>query len=998
MLSGPSFVSTLQGMERKLATVLFVDLVGSTAFVSATDPEVVRRRVTRFFADVSHCVTTHGGIVEKFAGDAVLAAFGVAQAHEDDAERAVRAGIGILEAVERLELEARIGIESGEVVVDTTDSTFATGEAVNLAARLQQAAAPGEILIGPAARSLAVGTVELEEAEPLEVAGRAEALPAWRVVCAVDRAEAARGAVVAPLIGRESELGLLANTFDRTIRDRRAHVITIYGEPGVGKSRLGREFVGSLEGATVLPGRCLPYGEGITYWPLAEMVKSAAGIADDDPVKEAIEKLRACCEDDAVADLLGLASGVLDAVEEDRSAQEIAWAAREWADLLAGVQPLVLVFEDIHWAEEPLLELIEHLATWVRESPLLLLCLARPELLDIRPGWGGGRMRATAIELEPLRPDESEQLLSALLPQDGLPAEARRDLLEKTEGNPLFVEETIRMLVESDGGYVPERIPDTLQALIAARIDHLPPNEKALLHRAAVIGRVFWHGALEHISPELDVDELLDNLLLRDFVIAEQRSTIIGERAYRFKHVLIREVAYGGLTKAERAQLHTRFAEWLHQRAGDELLEIRSYHLDHAASLHAELDGAVPPELATEAAAALEEAGRRALAREANRSARKLLLRAIELEPTLDRRYHAARAAWRMSDLPAVAVEMRQVLEGARAAGDSEVEGRALTALAEVTLLREGDLPKATKLIEEALAALPPDHRFAALQVRGRLAWWVGDFETQERTGEDALELARRLEQKDLEAQALSDLANAYRLQYRVDDAEELVQRSLELAEESGSIVARAQALNQLGCFRLDRREPDQAAPLLEEARTLFAELGDAWMIARVINGLAWAAELEGDDAKAEKLLREAIRMLKPLEDRGSLCESQRALAEVLIRQGRVDEAERIALEAIETVGEHDLSSRATTTMTLGLVRAAQGREPEAEGLLLEALDLVETTGFRGLEIWILTRLEEFLRERGRDEDAARYAERLAELSPAAALGSAFGRRIERIA
>jgi class 3 adenylate cyclase len=271
-------------MERKLATVLFVDLVGSTALVAASDPEVVRRRVTRFFDQVSRCVTTHGGIVEKFAGDAVLAAFGVAQAHEDDAERAVRAGIGILEAVAELELEARIGIESGEVVVDTTDATFATGEAVNLAARLQQSAAPGEILIGPAARSLALDAVEVEELEPLQVKGRSEPLPAWRVICAADRAQPVRSAVVAPLIGRESELELLANTFDRATRDRSAHLVTIYGEPGVGKSRLAREFVGSLEGATVLSGRCLPYGEGITYWPLAEMVKSAAGISDDDPV------------------------------------------------------------------------------------------------------------------------------------------------------------------------------------------------------------------------------------------------------------------------------------------------------------------------------------------------------------------------------------------------------------------------------------------------------------------------------------------------------------------------------------------------------------------------------------------------------------------------------------------------------------------------------------------------------------------------------------------
>src|SRR5919199_3911451 len=481
-------------VERKLASVLFVDIVDSTGLVAGADPEVARRRVTQFFERVSRCIRLHGGTVEKYAGDAVMAAFGIPVAHEDDAERAVRAALTIMDSVSELQLQARIGIEAGEVVADDSDSTFATGEAVNVAARLQQAAEAGQILIGPAAHRLTLGRIETEDVGPLELRGLAGPVWTWRALGARDRTAAATAD--APLVGRDAELELLENTYERCLRDRRAHLVTIYGDPGVGKSRLTREFVATLEGATVLSGRALPYGEGVTYWALAEMVKASAGIRDDEPAEEALEKLRATCEIEAVADLLGLASGILAAVQGESSQQELAWAAREWAQKLAEAQPLVLVFEDVHWAEEPLLDLIEHLASWVREEPLLILCLARPDLLDVRPQWGGGRLRATALDLEPLAPADAEALIDALLAEQDLEADIRELLLEKTEGNPLFVEETIRMLVE-DGQA--ERIPDTLQALIAARIDHLPAEEKTLLQRAAALGRIFYRGAPENV-------------------------------------------------------------------------------------------------------------------------------------------------------------------------------------------------------------------------------------------------------------------------------------------------------------------------------------------------------------------------------------------------------------------------------------------------------------------------------------------------------------------
>jgi class 3 adenylate cyclase/ATP/maltotriose-dependent transcriptional regulator MalT len=975
-------------MERKLASVLFVDLVASTELVSGADPEVVRRRVTRFFDAVAQCIENHGGTVEKFAGDAVMAAFGIPIAHEDDADRAVRAALAIVERVHELGLEARIGVEAGEVVVDESDSTFATGEAVNVAARLQQAARPGEILIGESVRRLTAATIEAESAGPLELRGFRDPISAYRPICARDGRRAV-GDLSAPFVGRDAELELLHNTYTRTIRDRRPHVFTIYGEPGIGKSRLLKEFLAGIEGATTLQGRALPYGEGVTYWPLAEMVKAAAGITDDDPLETAREKLIECCGDEAIAELLGLASGVLEAVEGERGQPEIAWAAREFADELADVQPLVMVFEDIHWAEEPLLELIDHLAQWVRDRSLLIICLARPELLDIRPTWGGGRVRATSIELEPLPREESERLADALLGGADLPETARARLLDTTEGNPLFVEESARMVLESgDGAF--DRIPDTLQALIAARIDRLPASEKLLLQRASVIGRVFWAGALRHLSPEFgeEIDDGLDDLLLRDLLTREQRSTITGEEPYRFKHVLIREVAYGALSKSARAEYHRKFAEWLRERADKELLEIRAYHLDQATQLLAELDGSAPAELVDEAAAALASAGKRALSREAHRSARKLLLRAVELEPTLERRYNAARAAWRLGDLPALSSEMELIARDAADAGNRWIETRALVALADVALGRDGDAGRATALLEQALEVVEPDDhagRFQVLDSRSRVAWWQGRLGEAQSFEEEALDAARVSAHEDLEAKAALELATIHIAAMNDDRAAPLVERACELADKSGSILTRAKAASTGGRLAIARGDDVEASRQLEEALDLYTEAGAADGIAYASKELARIGWRLGEAGRAEKLLRESIRMLAPLEDRGVLCESQRLLAQLLLANGRLKEAEKLAVAAVETVGPADRVSSATTRVALAQVRAAQALDDEADQLFAEALELAAQTEFRRLDLEVLPPYVEFLRARGRDDEAAELDARLAALAPASA-------------
>ena len=976
-------------MERKLATVLFADLVGSTEFVSAQDPEVTRRRVTAWFDAVSGCIETHGGTVEKFAGDAVMAAFGIPQAHEDDAERAVRAALGIIGHAHEAGIEARIGIEAGEVVVDETDSTFATGEAVNVAARLQQAAGAGEILIGDAAHRLTEGRIESEDVGPLELRGFRRPIGAYRAVAAVDGG-VQRVTVSAPFVGRESELELLENTLSRTIRDQRPHVFTVYGEPGVGKSRLLREFLAGVEGVTILTGRALPYGEGVTYWPLAEMVKAAAGITDDDPMETAREKLIECCGDEAIAELLGLASGVMDAVEGERGQPEIAWAAREFVDELADVQPLILVFEDIHWAEEPLLELIDHLAQWVRERALLVLCLARPELLDVRPGWGGGRIRSTAIELEPLAREESEELAAALLAQHEISEHVTSRLLEKTEGNPLFVEEIVRMLVEegSDRG---DRIPDTLQALIGARIDRLPAGQKVLLQRGSVMGRTFFAGALDHLSAEYDADELedmLDDLLLRDLITRQERSTITGETAYRFKHVLIREVAYGGLSKSSRAEYHTRFAEWLREKADKELLEIRAYHLDQACTLYAELDGRAPDDLAKTAAKALQAAGKRALARESNQSARKLLLRSLELEPTLERRYLAARAASQLGDLPTVRDEMTVVAEEAAAAGARDLQTRALTALAETVASLDGEIARAAELADEALAVVEPDDhegRFSALDRRARVARWQGKLSEAEDFEQQALEEARAAGRKDHEAKAALQLAGIHIGRMEEDKAEPLIDRALELADHSGSIVARASAASSKALLLSSRGDYEAAAGWYTKALELYREAASVSDIAWTSRHLGIVAWRTGDLEKAEKLLRESIRLLAPMRERGTLCESQRYLAQLLLHQGRVEEAEKFALAARETVSAEDTVSRATTRVALAQVRAAQGREQEAETLFAEGLDIVSEGEHCRILLDVVPPYADFLRAHGRPAEAADLDARLAQRVPTAA-------------
>ena len=459
--------------QRKTVTVLFCDVTGSTALGESTDPEALRALLARYFERMKGIVESHGGTVEKFIGDAVMAVFGVPQVHEDDALRAVRAAVEMREALPELGVQARIGVNTGEVVTGT-EERLATGDAVNVAARLEQAAAPGEILVGGETMRLVRGAVEAEPLEPLELKGKSEPVPAFRLL-EVSGELVRRDA--APLVGRERELQALRDAFASAAGDRSCQLFTVLGAAGVGKSRLVYEFLSGLE-ADVVRGRCLSYGEGITYWP----------------VIEALLQLETRPSDDAVAAAI---ASVLGDAEEATTPDEIAWAFRKTLEQAAAETPLVCVFDDVHWGEPAFLDLIEHVADFSRGAPILLLCIARPELLELRRGWGGGKLNATTALLEPLSPAETDELIDRLGRLDG---DLQARIREAAEGNPLFVEEMLAMVNESENGDVV--VPPTIQALLAARLDQLDSSERAVLERGAVEGKVFHRGAVEALAPE----------------------------------------------------------------------------------------------------------------------------------------------------------------------------------------------------------------------------------------------------------------------------------------------------------------------------------------------------------------------------------------------------------------------------------------------------------------------------------------------------------------
>jgi len=788
--------------ERKVVTVLFADLVGFTSRAEQLDPEDVRAMLSPYYARLRTELERRGGTVEKFIGDAVMALFGAPVAHEDDPERAVRAALAIRdgltelnEADPKLELQVRIAINTGEALIalganPSEGEGMASGDVVNTAARLQASAPVNGVLVGESTYRATERTIEYREAEPVAAKGKTEPVKVWEVL--EPRARygvdiGLRGRV--PLVGREQELDVLLDALSRVRAESASQLVTLVGVPGIGKSRLVSELSAAVDEDPELifwrQGRSLPYGEGVTFWALAEIVKAQAGILETDSAQAALEKLRLSVEDvvadtsegDWIESQLRPLVGLEDEAQAGADRQAEAFGAwRRFFEHLAERSPLVLVFEDLHWADDGLLDFVDDLVEWASAVRLLVVCIARPELLSRRPGWGGGKPNATTLSLSPLTRDDTARLVAALLEQAVLPAELQTALLARAEGNPLYAEEYIRML--QDRGFLRREegawrfegsddlpLPETVQGIVAARLDSLSPEEKALVQDAAVMGKLFWAGAVAAVggSERGAVEERLRTLGRKEFVRRERRSSVAGEDQYIFLHVLVRDVAYGQIPRARRAAKHRTAAEWIASLSADrseDRAEMLAHHYLSAIEL-AQASGQNASEFAEPARLALRDAGDRALALNAFAAAMRFYESALTLWPREDPErpsllLRLGRAKF-WADASGEEV-MNEAREAFVASGDRAGEAEAEVLLGEYFGNRgerereAGHLARAAELIEGLPATGSTAYALGQLAAGAMMA---GDTEGSIRLARDALEIAERLGLHERQAQVL---------------------------------------------------------------------------------------------------------------------------------------------------------------------------------------------------------------------------------------------------
>ena len=800
-----------QREERKVVTCIFCDLVGFTSRAERMDPEDVRGLLQPYHTRLRSELERHGGTVEKFIGDAVMAVFGAPIAHEDDPERAVRAALSIRETLaEEGELEVRIGITTGEALValgarPDAGEGMASGDVVNTAARLQTAAPTNGILVDETTYRATERAIEYAEPTTIDAKGKAEPVAVWEARKARARVSVERVGG-APLVGREQELTLLRETLARVVREREPQLVTLVGVPGIGKSRLVYELFQTIETGDYglvywRHGRSLPYGDGVTFWALGEIVKAQAGILDSDSAETAGDKLRRAVErfvsDDAEADwferrLRPLAGLDTDEASGDRRDEAFA-AWRRYLEAIADERPLVLVFEDLHWADDALLDFVDHLVGWASGVPLLVLSTSRPELLVRRPGWGGGKVNSSTILLSPLSEEETAVLLHALLGRSALDAELQARLLEHAGGNPLYAEEFTRMLVSRPDDVV---LPETVQGIIAARLDTLPAEEKELLQDAAVIGRVFWLGALGH--ERWTLEEQLHSLGRKEFVSRNRRSSVAGEEEYVFRHALVRDVAYEQIPRNARADKHRAAAEWIESLGRPEdHAEMLAHH--YAAALdYARAAGQDPEVLAERGRIALRDAGDRAFTLNAFAAAARYYTLALSAWPDDKERaelmLRLARA-YRLSGHERSETSLEEAREAALATGQVELAAEADALLAELWWFRS-EPARSSEHLERARALVEglPTSRAKArvLSQVSRYRTLAGAYEEAIRIATEVLAMAEELGLPDLQAHALNNIGTA---KTNMGDASGLddLERAVEIALAAGSAeVARA--------------------------------------------------------------------------------------------------------------------------------------------------------------------------------------------------------------
>ena len=988
---------------RKIVTVLFADVTGSTALGERLDPEAVRRVMGRYFATAQTVIERHGGTVEKFIGDAVMAVFGIPAVHEDDALRAVRAAAELQAALGRLDAElepngvvlgVRIGVETGEVVagIGSQGTTLVTGDAVNVAARLEGAARAGQILLGAGTAGLVRNSVVVDPLDPLELKGKTRPVAAVRLVSVLSGSPGRQHRGEAPMVGRERELAALRQAFDRSTVDRTAEVFTVFGSAGVGKSRLVREFLASIgPEATILRGRCLPYGEGITYWPVVEIVRAAAGIEESDSAEVARARLDHLVGDgpDArhvaqrMARVMGLDPGA-------SSQDELFSAFRRLLESIATDRPLVVVVEDIHWAEPTLLDLLDDIAERSHGAAILLIACARPDLLERRPDWGN-RPDRTSLVLEKLSAEAAVRLLAGLLPGADLSDSLRVRLEEAAEGNPLFAGELVGMLIDDgllrpEGGvwvvtasleHVP--IPPTINALLGARLDRLAPDVRAVAERASVIGRIFDQAALIELSPDAERDAVpihLAALADKEFLEPVDAGPTAVE-TFQFRHILIRDAAYASLPKANRADLHERLSGWIERASGDrlgEVEEIVGYHLEEAHRCHVDLGtlGERSDEIAGHAARHLAVAAQKAVARSDTPAAANLLTRTAALLPPEDPDrglllVDLALALMEMGESERSDAVLAEVMDSAERSGDKRIHAHAVVQswlsydathgrMAEA----ERDAREALELFETAGDELGESRAWRLLSA---VHWANGQGAAAESANENDLVHARRSghAREPTEAQCI---LSAIVVTGPIPVADAIRRCEDILAREAGNGAVEAWMWHALAHLRVRLGEFAEARELAARSEEVLRRLGQSYEAA-ILSELRGDVELvAGDPAAAVRALRAGLDVTERA-GRPSLMLAA-FLAHAAMAAGDPILAEAAADQAITGGGW----VRAIGQGTLGRIRAGEGRAAEAELLSLDALDYFEQTDFLTFHARACLDRADVLRRSGRWDEA----------------------------